>query len=67
MGASNWKILTILSGKGGVGKTTIASALGYSFAQMGFKTLIIDLDVGLRNLDLQFQIQTDYHQHLLHP
>lgn len=59
MGASNWKILTILSGKGGVGKTTIASALGYSFAQMGFKTLLIDLDVGLRNLDLQFQIQTD--------
>lgn len=56
---NTWKILTTLSGKGGVGKTTLASALGYSFAQMGFKTLIIDLDVGLRNLDLQFQVQSE--------
>ena len=49
MSKSSWKILTTLSGKGGVGKTTMASGLAYSFAQMGFKTLIIDLDVGLRN------------------
>lgn len=59
MSKSSWKILTTLSGKGGVGKTTMASGLAYSFAQMGFKTLIIDLDVGLRNLDLQFQIQSE--------
>ena len=58
-GQKCWKILTTLSGKGGVGKTTMACALGYSFAQMGFKTLIIDLDVGLRNLDLQFQVQSE--------
>ena len=46
------KIIVITSGKGGVGKTTSAAAIGTGLAQQGHKTVIIDFDVGLRNLDL---------------
>src|SRR5213592_1002621 len=40
------------SGKGGVGKTTSAAAFGAGLALRGHKTVVIDFDVGLRNLDL---------------
>ena len=40
------------SGKGGVGKTTSTAALGAALAQRGEKVVVIDFDVGLRNLDL---------------
>jgi septum site-determining protein MinD len=40
------------SGKGGVGKTTSAAAFGAGLAQKGYRTVVIDFDVGLRNLDL---------------
>ena len=46
------KIIVITSGKGGVGKTTTSAAFGTALALKGFKTVIIDFDVGLRNLDL---------------
>ena len=46
------KVFIITSGKGGVGKTTLASNIGVSLARMGHKTCLIDGDVGLRNLDL---------------
>ncbi len=46
------KILVITSGKGGVGKTTSSAALGAGLALRGHKTVIIDFDIGLRNLDL---------------
>ncbi|OUS27090.1 septum site-determining protein MinD [Gammaproteobacteria bacterium 45_16_T64] len=46
------EIIVITSGKGGVGKTTTSAALGTGLAQKGHKTVIIDFDVGLRNLDL---------------
>lgn len=46
------KIITMTSGKGGVGKTTSSAAFGTGLALRGFKTCIIDFDVGLRNLDL---------------
>lgn len=52
-------VIAVLSGKGGVGKTTISAGLGCVYASMGLKVLIIDLDMGLRNLDLQFQVQGD--------
>ena len=46
------KVLVVTSGKGGVGKTTSAAALGASLAQSGQQVAVVDFDVGLRNLDL---------------
>jgi len=46
------KIIVVTSGKGGVGKTTSSAAIGTGLALKGQKTIIIDFDVGLRNLDL---------------
>lgn len=46
------KIIVVTSGKGGVGKTTSSAALGTGLALRGHKTVIIDFDIGLRNLDL---------------
>ncbi|MBB6466580.1 septum site-determining protein MinD [Aminobacter lissarensis] len=46
------KVVVVTSGKGGVGKTTSTAALGAVLAQSGKKVVLIDFDVGLRNLDL---------------
>jgi septum site-determining protein MinD len=46
------KVITISSGKGGVGKTTATANIGIALAQMGFKVVCIDADIGLRNLDV---------------
>jgi septum site-determining protein MinD len=46
------KVIVITSGKGGVGKTTTSAAIAMGLALQGFKTVVIDFDVGLRNLDL---------------
>ena len=46
------KIIVVTSGKGGVGKTTTSAAIGTGLALRGLKTVLIDFDVGLRNLDL---------------
>jgi len=45
-------VIVVTSGKGGVGKTTTSAALSTGLALCGFKTVVIDFDVGLRNLDL---------------
>jgi septum site-determining protein MinD len=46
------KIIVVTSGKGGVGKTTTSASFATGLAQRGHKTVVIDFDVGLRNLDL---------------
>ncbi|MES1946726.1 septum site-determining protein mind [Salinisphaera sp. C84B14] len=46
------KIIVVTSGKGGVGKTTTAASFAAGLAMRGNKTVVIDFDVGLRNLDL---------------
>ena len=46
------KIIVITSGKGGVGKTTTSASVSTGLAKRGHKTVVIDFDVGLRNLDL---------------
>jgi septum site-determining protein MinD len=46
------KVVVVTSGKGGVGKTTSTAAIGAALAQSGDKVVVVDFDVGLRNLDL---------------
>ncbi len=46
------RIIVVTSGKGGVGKTTTSAALAMGLAQRGHRTVVIDFDVGLRNIDL---------------
>jgi len=46
------KVLVVTSGKGGVGKTTSTAAIGAALARAGQEVVVIDFDVGLRNLDL---------------
>ncbi len=46
------KIVVVTSGKGGVGKTTTSASFASGLAMRGLKTVVIDFDVGLRNLDL---------------
>src|ERR1041384_7656524 len=46
------KVMVVTSGKGGVGKTTTTASLGAALAQTGETVVVVDFDVGLRNLDL---------------
>ncbi len=46
------RVVTVTSGKGGVGKTTTTANLGIALASMGNKVVCIDSDIGLRNLDV---------------
>jgi septum site-determining protein MinD len=46
------KVIVVTSGKGGVGKTTSTAALGAALARFGHNVVVVDFDVGLRNLDL---------------
>ena len=46
------KVIVVTSGKGGVGKTTSTAALGVALAATGQSVVVVDFDVGLRNLDL---------------
>src|SRR5258708_37375107 len=51
-GSKMAKVVVVTSGKGGVGKTTSTAALGAALAQSGQSVVVVDFDVGLRNLDL---------------
>lgn len=52
MSNTSAQIIVVTSGKGGVGKTTTSAAVATGLALRGFRTVVIDFDVGLRNLDL---------------
>ncbi len=51
------KVITISSGKGGVGKTTTTANLGISLAMLGYRVTCIDADIGLRNLDVMLGLE----------
>ena len=48
------RIITVTSGKGGVGKSNIAVNLAVQFQRMGLKTIIFDADIGLANVEVMF-------------
>ena len=51
------KIIAVTSGKGGTGKSTICAGIGFTLAKQGHRTLIIELDFGLRCLDIIFGME----------
>ena len=46
------EVIVITSGKGGVGKTTNSANIGVGLAALGKKVVLVDADIGLRNLDV---------------
>ncbi len=62
----NFKVLTVSSGKGGVGKTNLVANLAYALSQRGRKVLVVDADIGLNNIDIILGMAPKYHiQHVL--
>lgn len=54
------RVLSVTSGKGGVGKTAVVSNVALALARMGKKVLIIDADLGLANIDVVFGLAPQY-------
>ncbi|MGB1110524.1 MAG: MinD/ParA family protein [Gammaproteobacteria bacterium] len=52
-------VIAIASGKGGVGKTSISTNIGTALAAQGLRTLLLDADLGLANVDVQLGLRTD--------
>ncbi|MEI6810121.1 MAG: AAA family ATPase, partial [bacterium] len=57
---SRLRCIAIGSGKGGVGKTMISIGLACSLARMKFRTLLVDADLGLANVDLQMGLEPKF-------
>jgi septum site-determining protein MinD len=60
------RVITITSGKGGVGKTTTTANLGVALAQTGLKVAVVDADIGLRNLDVMMGLENRVVYNLMH-
>lgn len=64
--ASDIRIISVTSGKGGVGKTNVVANLAYVMTRMGKRVLLLDADLGLGNLDVLLGLAPRYHiGHLL--
>ena len=49
--------IVLTSGKGGVGKTTVCANLGANLAKLGFRVVLLDVDIGLNNLDVVMGVE----------
>ena len=63
--ATRGRALVVTSGKGGVGKTTTTANLGVALASRGARVVLVDADIGLRNLDLVLGLESRVRHHLL--
>jgi len=54
------RVITVTSGKGGVGKTNVTVNLAICLSRMGYRVIILDVDFGLANIDLVFGITPEY-------
>ena len=54
------KTISITSGKGGVGKTTMVCNIAYALARQGKKVLIFDGDLGMANVDIMFGVKSEF-------
>lgn len=60
------KVIAVASGKGGVGKSTLVANLGIYFARRGMRSLVLDGDMGLANLDVLMNLDPSYSiQHVI--
>jgi len=59
------RAIVVTSGKGGVGKTTTTANLGTALADLGQRVVVVDADVGLRNLDVVLGLENRVSKHLL--
>lgn len=59
------EVIVVTSGKGGVGKTTTTANLGTGLAKLGYKVVLIDTDIGLRNLDVVMGLENRIVYHLV--
>lgn len=60
------RVITITSGKGGVGKTTATANIGVALAQRGRRVVVVDADIGLRNLDVVMGLENRVVYNLIH-
>src|SRR5215469_10441332 len=59
------RAIVVTSGKGGVGKTTTTANLGTALAARGARVVLVDADVGLRNLDIVLGLESRVKYHVL--
>jgi septum site-determining protein MinD len=60
------RVITITSGKGGVGKTTTTANIGVALAQRGHRVAVVDADIGLRNLDVVMGLENRVVYNIIH-